>query len=286
MPAIERAFTAQPSSSAGGSVIASPFQFTTDPDTFLRAVSACSVAGVTIAIQGRRWDERGNLVAITEQHTPNSDRSTKTQDYAIGAGAVLNLTTFASAGSPLVGQCYVMIQLLRNFGGTAVVLGTLLAGYITARQALGFPGSPIQSSILGEPTPRVIAGTLPPAGVDLNETVPTGARWELLRVYAVLVTNATVISRWPFLGLFSGGLQNYFATVDTAQQQGTTGSWKWAQNLPISSSIAQQHFSLPLPLPALLLAGNTFGTVTVGMQAADQYTQFRYVVREWLEVAA
>ena len=129
-------------------MISSPFQFVADSDTFLRVVSVCSVAGVTLAIQGRRLDEKGQLQALTETHAPSSDRSVRTQDYALGVGAVLNLTVFASAGTPLKGQCYVMVQLLRNFGGTAIVLGTLLGAGVPLIHGLNVARKSIGNQIL------------------------------------------------------------------------------------------------------------------------------------------
>src|SRR5262252_2154961 len=142
MPGVFYPALGAPSIAGGARVIASPFQFLGDADTWLRVTSACSVAGVVLAIQGRRLDDNGELKPITETHAPNSDRSIKTTEILLGAGALLNLTVFASAGTPLVGQCYVMIQLLRSHGATAIVLGTILGGYVTANLAFGFRGPP------------------------------------------------------------------------------------------------------------------------------------------------
>ena len=88
----EIASLATPFAAPGGRIIASPFQFATDDDTYLRIVTANSAAGVVLAVNGRRVASDGQLYAINETHTPNTDRSTKTQDFKLGKGALLNLS--------------------------------------------------------------------------------------------------------------------------------------------------------------------------------------------------
>src|SRR5262249_46183156 len=109
-----------------------------------------------------------------------SNRTAKTEDFVLGGGLVTNLSVFATAGSPLIGQCFVIVQLVRSLGVTAYVMGTMLQGYVTTTQNLGWPGSAIVSSTDGEPAIRDIVGTDPVAGAGWSETVPAGARWELV----------------------------------------------------------------------------------------------------------
>lgn len=287
MAATEQVFAASPLYAAGQRIVQSPFQFVADADTFLRIVSVCSVSGVTVAIQGRRLDEHGELQVLEETHAPNSNRTTKTQDYKLGLGAVLNLALFASQGAPLSGQCYVMAQLLRNFGGTAIVLGTLLGGYVTATQALGFPGSPIVSSTSGEPAIRNIIGTTPAAGVEWLETVPTGARWSLANIIALLTTNSTAVARQVFFHVKDAGGHDlgYYAQANSqnasTQQFYTMGPGLFSTQAS-GGGITVDTQACPNPL--LMTAGCTIGSFTGNLQGGDQWSQPQYTVREWLEV--
>lgn len=275
---------ATPFVSAGARVIASPFQFVADVDTAIRVVSVCSAAGVVLAVQGRRFDERGQLQVITETHTPASNRTTTTTTFKPGAGALLNLTVFAAQGAPLVGQCYVMVQLLRSTGATAIVLGTLLGGYVTSTQALGFPGSPVMSSTEGEPVSRAILGTTPAAGAEWIETVPTGARWELLSVFYGFTADATIAQRISDLVLRSSAT-NFLRLLSNASiAAAETWAISWAPNLPSIIYAGLFAAAASLPQRPILRAGDTFGSVTTGIQAGDQYTAPRYILREWLEV--
>src|SRR6266851_4643710 len=114
MDAAEVAFPGDAGSAFGGRAVAGSGAFILDADTQLRIVSVNSVAGVVVGIQGLRLDPTGQAQPIQETHTPASNRTTTTQDYKIGAGVLLRLTLFVTAGAPLVGQTYVMAQLVRG----------------------------------------------------------------------------------------------------------------------------------------------------------------------------
>jgi hypothetical protein len=195
----EQVFVGQPSIFGGARLLPSPSQFFLTGEDKLRVVSANSLVGVSLKVQWRTATLAGDVVPSSQDHTPNSDRTVNRQDYELGSGSLLNVTVFASAGAPLSGQTFVIVQLVRGDGPAAIVLGTLLAGYVTAVQALGFPGSPIASSTDGHGAIRTIIGTSPAAGVECAEVVPTGARWELVSFVATIVTSATVITRVPEL---------------------------------------------------------------------------------------
>lgn len=283
--ATEQAFPGQAIAIGGGSVITSPFQFVADADTFLRVVSVCSVTGVVLAVQGRRIDESGQLQPLQETHVPLATRTRKTQDYGLGVGEILNITVFASQGAPLIGQCYVMIQLLRNFGGTAVVLGTLLGGYVTSTQALGFPGSPIQSSTDGEPAVRNITGTQPLVGHEVGESCPTGARWELVTFLARFTTSGVPNTRQPALQVVYGVVSGALLVPTTGVPASNRWFFTWGQNLPTQASFQISFAQQSMPQRQFLRAGDSVQSSTILMDAGDQWDQVQYQVREWLEVA-
>ena len=195
--ATERPFLALPAASAGGRVIASPFQFVTTGEDALRLVSVNARPGVRLKIQARRYNTAGGIDANAWDHIPNDDRTPRSDDYPIGVGALLNLTVFASSGTPLVGQTFVIVQLVRGVGAAAIVLGTMLQGYVTSTQGLGWPGSPITSSTDAEPCVRAIQGTQPAPGVEISETVPTGARTRRTTARAVSLWDRTAAAAGP-----------------------------------------------------------------------------------------
>jgi hypothetical protein len=279
----ERIYPAIPQIIGGGRILPSPSQFYVTGEDRLRVVTASSIVGAGVKIQWRMATLKGDTVPNSQDHTPNSDRSVKVQDFELGDGSLLNVTAFASAGAIRTGQLYVMIQLVRGRGLAAIVLGTILGGYVTTTQALGFPGSPIVGSLEGGGCPRTISGTDPAAGVEQLETVPTGARWELKAWFGRLVCSATVATRQPTLVLnySTNNIQIGFPTSAAASQ---TQNWMAAQGMPLSTKIGAASDLCGLPIGMQLIAGNSFGTSTTGLQVGDDWGAPVYNVNEWLEV--
>jgi len=159
--ATEQAFPSSAPIVGGGRLLPTPAQFYVTGEDRLRIVSANAMAGVSLQLHWRHAEPSGRTVPNAQTHTPASDRSIAVTDYPLGVGSLLNVTVFAGAGAPKVGQTYVMVQLVRGTGAAAIVLGTLLAGYVTSTQALGWPGSPIAGSLEGGGAYRSIAGATP-----------------------------------------------------------------------------------------------------------------------------
>jgi hypothetical protein len=281
----EQVFQGQPPIFGGARLLPSPSQFFLTGEDRLRVVSANSLAGVALKIQWRTALFTGAVVPTSETHTPNSDRTTKTQDFELGTGSLLNVTVFAGAGSPVSGQTFVMVQIVRGVGAAAIVLGTLLAGYVTSVQALGFPGSPIVASTTGEPVPRAIVGTTPAAGSFVTETCPTGARWEIVTVFAQFTTSGVAGSRQPWFQVNYGANPAGVTTWDVVVPAANTVDLTYGQNLNPGENFANTIITMPIPLGQRLRAGDQFFLGAVGLLAGDQFTAPVYQVREWLEVA-
>lgn len=270
---------------ASGRVTPASFPFFTTGEDNLRIVSYNTAPGVKLKINGRLVDTRGNTSPDSWDQTPNTDRSAKTTDLTLSGSTLLNITVFASAGAPLMGQTYVIVQLVRGVGTAAIVLGTILQGYVTTTQAIGFPGSPIQTSIDSGGYYRTLLGTSPAAGVEIVETCPAGARWDLVAAHLTLTTSATVIARLAKLKIVNTG---HIALLLFPDQQVSNNI---ALNVLAAQVAKQSTFTsgvttltwIGLPAPCVLLAGDTFNTFTDNLQAGDQWDPPQYLVREWLE---
>jgi hypothetical protein len=280
----ELVFPAERGVFATGQPAIAPSPFYVTGEDRLRIVCVNTLADVRLKIQARMATRDGHTVANSWDHAPTSDRVATSTDMELGAGALLNVTVFVSAGSPLSGQTYVIAQLVRGIGAAAIVLGTILGGYVTSTQALGFPGSPIASSIEGGGYIRTIAGTQPAAGTDFQESVPTGARWELLRLFNYLVASAVAGTRVPYFELISSAAVSAAIGPAANTTAAQTINYTWAPNLPVVADVANGFSVQPTPGHPILLAGDSFRSATFGMLAGDQWNVPRYVVREWLEV--
>lgn len=282
----ELVYPAVPAIFGGGRVLPSPSQFYLTGEDRLRVVGANALPGVRIKLQVRTARIDGTIQAQSLDFVPTSDRSITSTDYAIGDGSLLNCTIFASSGAPQVGQTYVMVQLVRGAPGGAIVLGTLLAGYITRTQALGFPGSPIQSSLDTAGYERGLTGASWAAGATPYEYCPTGAIWKLSGVIAFVQCSAAASNRscrlflnQPTMSPIYMGVQLVAVANQAVQYLFYPGAVFLSYALG-AITIAVQ----PLSQEFWLRGGDSFSLELTGIQPGDQWDPVRYLVREWLAV--
>jgi hypothetical protein len=265
-------------------VVVTPYPFNVSGADSLRVVSNNSVAGVVIHVHGRCAVPGFDAVPFDLTHTPNTDRTVKTEDFFVGPGFVTNLTVFASGAAPQLNQTYVIIQLVRSAGATAFLMGSLVAGPVTTTQPLGWPGSPLVSSLEGPGAVRLIIGTNPAPGVEIAEAVPSGARWRLIHFIAQLSTSAAVASRVPYLSLFVSGTRFSFYPPAASVPQTFVQYVQWATAYTtwVVGGVTAQAASMPAGL--LLPAGSQVQTFTELLQAGDDWGTPELLVEEWLEV--
>jgi len=281
MPAKETVLTPRAATIPFGSpLLATPFQFVLSGSENLQILAATSVAGVTLQIHARFLLPDGTISPQSWSVAPPGDRSVQTTQFPVGAGTLLTLVIFPSAGTPRYGECYARASIIQGFGGATLLLGTLTAGYTTANQPLAWPGSPLERSIDGPGVTQT--GTFASAALPfIALTVPAGARW-LFRaisfVYSATVANVTANLRYTINGntlvpmsfpsVLSIAPWNLLAAPDIATLNSTS-------NPGVQS----------LQIPAIQLP--TASTLTIapgGAGAGDAVTQGIFVVQEWLEV--
>jgi hypothetical protein len=281
--ATELAFPAASTYAEGTQIVQSPFQFIADPDTFLRIVSCCSVTGINVAITGRRLDENGDLQVINETHVPLSTRTNKTQDYNLGAGALLNLAVYCTSGNPRMSQVYVKVQICRNAAGVAIVLGNIIGGCITQTNVLGFPGSAVIASTDTEPVARTIVGTAPGINAAVLETVPIGARWELVTFNAPVSDSVSLNTFTPIFKVNDPSANSILqAKAHYAFVAGLTGVAAWLAGYTPSTIVSDDTISGSLPTGLKLSGGSTMNLAAPG--ANRTWAAPVYTVREWLDV--
>jgi len=273
----------RPGIPTSGRVTPASFPFYTTGEDNLRVTSWNAAPGVLISVDGRALNAAGNVVASRWTHAPNTNRSAQSTDITLSGTTILNLTVYASVGAPAIGQTFVKVELIRGTGIAAIVLGTILQGYITSAQALGWPGSPLQTSVDSGGYYRTINGTTPSAGAEVSEVVPTGARWHLLSFAATLQASGVAGTRQPALVLAPTGLAIIVAPQVNKATAGQQGTFNWAPGLPFESQLSLGLNVGGLPLDVALLAGGSCGTSTSGLQVGDQWTQVFYLIREYLE---
>lgn len=251
----------------------------------LRLTVYNAAAGVTVAVSGRRFDPDSGISEFAHRLTPSTNRTASTLDVAAGSGWLLGLAVRVTAGAPLDGQTYAVVEIGSGNGNTFQALDVLCADSITAAKRLGWPGSPLRGPLESPGTLRMISGTTPAAGADVFETVPTGARWELLYFKANLATSAVAANRQPSLTFDDG--TNFYATfpAHTVLAASSNRNFYWSAGMDVKSAASATGHVQGIGAMPFLLAGHRISTGTISIDAGDQWSSVRYVVRERIEGA-
>lgn len=254
-------------------------------DDNVRITSYNAATGVVLACRSRMLGLDGLVQVSNDSQTPNTDRTAKASIFPSDEGWLLGGLVVPTSGTPLDGQCFVVAEIVRGQGPAALALEVIAFGYVTAKQPLRFPSLSLVRSLDGQGAVRVITGATPGAGAEISETVPTGARWELLSFATVLTDGAAVANRIPTLVLDDGTTAYGIFPSPSSIPASTAETFVWAQGAaqPINAVVAAQI--APIGVNNRLSAGHRIRTLTGLLQAADQYSAIRYLVREWLEGA-
>jgi len=252
----------------------------------LRLTVFNSAANVRVAITGRRLACGATALSEFRQElVPTTNRAATPFDFNPGEGWLLGLAVRTIAGSPIDGQTYAVVEIGIGSGSTFQALDVLCADYVTAAHRISWPGTPVRGPLESAGALRAISGSTPAAGAEISETVPTGARWELLAFTAKLTTNATVANRGPLLILDDGATAFAALPIQVNDTAGTIWINTWAQGVTQQVANVIGVITSPLPVGVKLAAGHRIRTSTTNIQGTDTWTLVDYLVREWLEGA-
>ena len=258
-----------------------PWLFTSEDALELDSLS--SVAGLTLTVSGAVLTQDLQLLPFSWTHVPNSNRTVATTRTPTPGGWLQHVRVVVSAGAPTSGQVFVWIRSCRGTTANALVLGTIVSGYVTATTDLYWPGWPSVGPLDGQGTVRSITGTAPGAGNQISEVVPTGARWELISFLATLTTDAVVANRIVDYTLDDGTNIYMRKGVTVAQTASLTNRYGLFAGVSFGGSDSNGNYLVSLPIDNRLLAGHRIRTITTAMDAGDTWAAPQYLVREWLE---
>lgn len=254
-------------------------------DDNLRVTAYNALASVVLQVRSRVLSLDGQVQGSADAFTPSTARAASASVIITDEGWLLGGEVFVSGAAPLVGQTFVVVEIVRGSSGTVTPLQVIAAGYVTAKMPLVFPSSPIASALDGSGAVRSIAGTTPGAGADISETVPTGARWELLSFQATLVTSVAAANRVPQLTLDDGATVYFRLGGALNQAASLTQRRTWFPGAPAPFLDNANSVPYPIPINLRLGAGHRIRTLTTAIDAADQWSAVQYLVREWIEGA-
>jgi hypothetical protein len=248
----------------------------------LRLTAFNSAAGVELAVRGRFLTPEGDIVAGSDRLVPTTARAASTVFIPTTEGWLIGAEVLAVAGTPRVGQCFVVLDVVRGDATVPLPLACLMQGYVTDTSRLSFPGSPIRSSIEGPGVLRSITGTNPAANAEISETVPTNARWRVHAIRFTLVTDANAANREVALTLDDGA--TVFARVPSRLAHIAATTIAYTAYFDSALEAVAQDTERTIRLPRLdLQGGHRFNTVTTNRQVGDDFSAPQYLVEEWIE---
>lgn len=185
--------------------------------------------------------------------------------------------------APALGQwCFMQAFISRSVvvGAQSPIYALFWSGFVYQFTANGWPGLAAKEITDGPGIIRVIPGTFPAVGNELQETVPSTRRWILLSLRITLTTSATVINRFPGFTL-DDGTNIFFGTHSSNAHTATAAiSYNFSAGSQFYND-TQNTLILPAPNLIPLKVGFHIRTATINLQAGDQYSQPFYEVLEW-----
>lgn len=243
-----------------------------------------SAPGISVIITVRLLLPDGRIQVNQFTYLPNSVRSNQQFAQFLAEGFILSVT--ATGGSNNMGQTWLNVTLSRNlpvgtFPATGAYGEILLQGYLSGNNCLTWPRGQINGTIQQQGWIRSITGTLPVAGAEITEVVPTGAIWQLQTIHFTLTTSANVANRQPHILIDDGTNVLYDGVSINPIAASLVTSFNAAPGIfpvgPVDNSVR-----IVLPIQILLLSGFRIRTSTTALQANDQYSAPQYQVMEWI----
>jgi hypothetical protein len=251
-------------------------------DDRLRISAWNAVSGLVVHVRARYQLPSGMIVPQLLVVTPTADRALSSGAFDLGEGYLLSVTATASGASPARGQSFVQVTLDRGGAPGAGAAAVLIAGYLEAAMALGWPGGQQIDASDGAGALRSVTGTNPAAGAEVSETVPTGARWRLRGLRAQLVTDATVATRRVHLVVDDGTNTLIDQALADTQTASLTRNYNLAPYQYAPAAAAAEIYG-PLPGDLVLRPGWRVRTATDNLAVGDNWGAPQLYVEEWQE---
>jgi hypothetical protein len=254
-------------------------------DDVLVLQAATSQAGEVVNFNVRILQPNGRVEETQIVLRPASTRVVLTQTQVVSEGYLLSLAAQSTA-SFTRGQTFARASISRAiFGGTQAAQ-VIFADYVTAFISSGYPNGRILAPSEGPGYVYGVTISQPAAGSDWSVSVPVNARWRL-RAWGAIFTTSAVVANRIVGATISGSAGNFWRASAVANAVASNPYRVTAGGIVAYVGLDTLTLTLPLP-PDMMLAGpvaigHQFGSVTVNIQAADQWSNINALVEEWID---
>lgn len=279
--ALEQLYPAAAPPIIGRGLIASSFQYYLTGTETLR-VAVTPIYGVgTVELATRLWRESDRVVVLQRETISLGGifPVAATKEYALDAGALLNVRIGVGDLVVPYALVWVRVQLIQGAGAGAPVIGTLAQGYVSTQNDLAWPGSPIEKQDQAAGFVLSIPGVL--GGTASTWTVPAGERWRVISGRFIYLCGGVAGNRNPFVGVLDAST-NYVYVGMSANAAGAGGTLiaAFAAGHSPAPDIGASQMHLSFPSDLELSAGWQVQVSAAGAQVGDGITQAILAIRK------
>ncbi len=257
-------------------------------DDQLTMLAMTGTANQTFTLVARLWlADEGRITTIESALVAPTAFALVSVQVPLAEGYLLSAAIRCGL-STQQGDAYVELLVTRGVQGfpsnvLAKPASVLIAEYVTVDVPAGWPGGRISRIGDGPGTTLQLLVTQPGAGADWNTVVLNNALWELLYFNATFVTGAAVANRLPQLTIGNGATVSYTAPPANTVPASTTANVSGSQ-MTTAFLADLTDVMLVIPPRNLLITPGQISFVTKNIQAADQWSNIRLTVRQWVGV--
>ena len=237
--------------------------------------------GATLGLRFLILGYDGQLYRTQKYIKPTSTRANFDYYEPLTEGYLISLEIGSDTAGIKKGECYVEASLLSVID-TAQHIVKLTAGYVYSQHNVTYPGNWNGHTVADDDAfLRLVAGTNPAAGAEVNNSVASDARWRLYAVRFQLVTDATVATRRVHLIIDDGATTILDIPSETTQTASLTRNYTF-HDFGLTPSAVGTEISVNMTSKKLK-EGWRIRTSTDNLQAGDDYGIPQMYVEEWLE---
>jgi hypothetical protein len=233
-------------------------------------------------ISGRLLLPNGEIMAFTFTYTPTVSVTANTQYWDLAEGFLLDLNVTLSSGVTLPGAAFCQAGIARGTGISSYKVATLISGYVTMGQSLGWPFGTMKASTDGAGQIGSFGQAAPAAGAEIVYVQATQTRFKVRMVGFSLVTSSTVATRGVRLVIDDGTHIIAQIPANATQAASLTYVYNGGAFPTNPAAIAGEYF-IPLPPDLIIGSGHRLRTLTNNLQATDQYSALYMLGEQWID---
>jgi len=254
-----------------------------DDRLYVRSWSAFALLQPTlgIRIRGEILQPDGRIRPWEYRHVPLSGGVPSLEVFTLSEGFLLSCSVQSEYANSSRGGLLVDVGILRGRGVAGQEMKLLIGGYPEINRVLSYPPTFYEASGSGVGSIGIQITSDPGAGAEISHTIPINEMWRVSTFRAVLVTDATVINRFPRLAITRAGVVSFLSQPHDAQAASTTRTYQWVLGGHFAAAPANNEYAGVLP-EGYLGGGDVMSTSTVNLQAGDNWTFAIRLIEVWM----